>query len=246
MKGLLGQPAFKCQLKKWLKKNTVKIKQYGNLDSELLDWNNRMYSRHPTPYHGVAGVIERARVRTVLNLAKVNCCDAVLEIGCEAGNLLASIHNAKRIVGVDICQIALEDAAKLFESRRRFAEFLQLDAQQSLPFSPGEFDVIICSEMLEHVHNPRAVLENIYSISTVNTRIVISIPIEATKNFIKKVLRTPGLLKVIFKGIEASQSEWHLHAFTKKKLNDISCNLFQVKRHKTVWAIHYVVHLLRK
>jgi len=224
----------------------MKIKQYGSISSELVEWNNRMYRKHPTPYDGIAGVIERARVRTVLNLAEVYPSDAILEIGCESGNLLSNIQNSKRIVGVDISQIALEDAAKRFENQGRFAEFLQLDAQQPLPFSPSEFDVILCSETLEHVPNPRAVLENIHKISTTNTRIIISVPIEAPKVFIKKILSTTGLLKVFFKGIEVRQSEWHLHAFTKKKLHDMSSDLFQVKRHKTVWAIHYVIPLLRK
>jgi len=224
----------------------VKIKRLGDVDPGLLEWNDQMYSKHPTPYTGIAGFIERARVRAVLKLAEVGHNDSVLEIGCESGNLLASIPDAKRIVGADISQVALEDAANRFEGRQLLPEFLQLDAQQPLGFSAGEFDVIICSETLEHVHDPRSLLENIHKISTPDTRIVISVPIEAPKIFVKKLLNVTGLFKLFFKGIEMRQSEWHLQAFSKEDLHDISSGLFEVTRDKTVWAIHYVVRLSKK
>lgn len=224
----------------------MKIKQHGSPNPQLVDWNDRMYLKHPTPCSGITGVIGRSRLRTILNFAQIKSDDAVLEIGCESGNLLVKVPNARRIVGADISEIALENAVRLFENRGRFAEFLQLDAEQPLPFSRGEFDVIICSETLEHVQNPRAVLENIHRISTADTRIVISIPIEAPKVFIKKLLSTTGLLKVLFGSIEAGQSEWHLHVFSKKKLHDMTFGLFEVKRHKTLWPAHYVAGLLRK
>jgi len=149
----------------------------------------QMYAKHPTPYTGIAGVIERSRIRAVLELAEVGPADPVLEIGCEAGNLLVQIPDARRIVKVDISEVAPADARRLLQQQGRVAEFLQLDAQQSLPFSPGECDVIICSEMIEHVGNPGAVFENIHGISTPDTRIVVSAPIEAPKLLLKGITR---------------------------------------------------------
>ena len=221
----------------------MEIKLISNLNAEQVDWNNRMYQMHPTPYTGLAGVIERTRSRKVLEFAAIKPEDAVLELGCEAGNLLINVPLCRRIVGADISPVALEDASKVFACRDRYAEFVQLDAQQLLPFYQGEFNVIICSEMLEHVENPRKVLENIYEIATPDTRIVVSIPIESTKVFIKKCLRTIGLFKMIFPRIEEGQSEWHLHAFSRRKLLDISSNLFAVKQERTIWVSHYIAHL---
>lgn len=221
----------------------MKIKQLENLNPELVGWNDRIYEEHPTPYQGIAGVIEKARLRAVLDFAECQPSDTVLEVGCEGGNLLSRLPDVRRIVGADISKKALKDAQSRLENQKRDAEFYQLDAQQSFPFTCGEFDVIICSEMLEHVENPRAVLENIHEITSKNTRIVLSVPIEAPKLLVKQFLRNIGLLGLIFPGIEQGQSEGHLHAFSAKKLLDLTTDLYKPQCSKNIWGIHYVVLL---
>ena len=224
----------------------MKINQYGNLDTCLVDWNNEMYNAHATPYKGLAGWIEYKRAQAVLDLAQINKTDSVLEIGCESGKLLERIKNARRIVGVDISMSALQDASKLLESSKQHIELTQLDAQQDLPFRMGQFDVILCSEMIEHVDNPKAVIENIYKISTSQTRIVISVPLEGPKLFIKKILHSLGLFKLLFSSIEDGKSEWHLQMFSKKYLSDICGELLGKKKSIMVYGIHYVVLLSTK
>jgi 2-polyprenyl-3-methyl-5-hydroxy-6-metoxy-1,4-benzoquinol methylase len=226
--------------------NDFTIKQFGNVNAELVEWNNQMYHKHPTPYRGLAGFIERVRVKNVFKLARIEPNDTVLEIGCEAGNLLNHCPNAKRIVGVDISSIALQEAYRLFKANKRSAEFFQLDAQMPLPFSKGEFSVIICSEVLEHVRNPRNVLKNIYYISNADTRIIISIPTEAPKIFVKKALSQFGIFDILFPGIEKEQSEWHLHTFSKNKLQSLSHDLFQINKSTVIWFNHYITLMYHK
>lgn len=221
----------------------MKIKKLENLNPELVSWNDRIYGEYPTPYNGIAGIIEKARLQALLELVQCKPTDAVLEVGCEGGNLLSSLPNVRRIVGADISGRALEDAQSRLESQERNAEFYQLDAQQSFPFICGEFDVIICSEMLEHVENPRAVIENIHAITDKNTRIIVTVPIEAPKLFVKKILRNIGLFKLIFPEIEEGQSEGHLHAFSEGMLLELISDLFQPKLTRKIWGIHYIVLL---
>jgi 2-polyprenyl-3-methyl-5-hydroxy-6-metoxy-1,4-benzoquinol methylase len=214
------------------------------VDAPLAAWNDRMYLQHPTPYeNGIAGAIQRARVRTVLKLARVVTTDAVLEIGCEAGRLIASLPNVRRIVGVDISSAALDDAERRLETRLEPIELHYLDAQNPLPFKRGEFDVIICSEMLEHVRQPRAVLENIWAIADQNTRIVVTVPIEAPKVWSKRILHRLGLMNVLFRGIEAGRSEWHLQAFSQGMLRNLTADLFERIRLRNVWGAHWVALL---
>ena len=97
--------------------------------------------------------------------------------------------------------------------------------------------------MLEHVEDPRAVIENIYAIANQETRIILSVPIETPKLVVKDVLSKVGLFNVLFPGIEEGQSEGHLHAFSVDKLRDITSDLFEKQRQKGIWGIHYVVHL---
>jgi 2-polyprenyl-3-methyl-5-hydroxy-6-metoxy-1,4-benzoquinol methylase len=219
----------------------MKIERAGGLSSELAEWNDRMYRLHPTPYRGLAGVVERSRVRTILDFASVRSSDAVLELGCESGNLLIRVPASRRLVGADISTAALEDCARKFEQSGRAVTLVQLDAQNPLPFARGEFEVIICSEMLEHVPEPRVVLENIRALCDDRTRVVISIPTEAPKIYAKKLLKRLRVFRWLFPGIEEGQSEWHLHAFSRTMLGRLSADLFRVRRARTVWANHHVV-----
>lgn len=216
------------------------------IDADLAAWNDRMYERHPTPYGaGLAGIIEQARVRAVLRLARVGPSEAVLEVGCESGRLLASLPPAGRVVGADISRRALEDAAARFTRAGRAAELVQLDAQEGLPFAQGEFEVVICSEMLEHVAHPERVVEHIQRIATAATRVVVSVPIERPKVRVKAVLRRLGLLERLFPGIEPAQSEWHVHAFSTAMLESLVAPRFVTLTTAAVWFAHRVV-LLRK
>lgn len=210
-------------------------------------WNNEMYHRHATPYGwGIAGWISGARVDQVKSFAQVRPADAVLELGCERGSLLLSLPPCRRLVGSDISSAALADAAATAEKHgRKQAEFVQHDAEELLPFAVGEFDVIIASEMLEHVPHPRRVLENMAAIATTDTRVVISVPIEKPKLLVKSILRKTGLLGLLFPGIEAGQSEWHLHQFDKRMIRDCTAGLFAIESMKNIWSCHYVA-LLRK
>lgn len=221
----------------------MKLTVLENLNPELVTWNDRIYQEHPTPYQGIAGAIEKARLRSALKFARCQSTDAILEVGCERGILLSSLPDVRRIVGADISNKALEDAQKRFQEQNRDAEFYQLDGQLPLPFTYGEFDVIICSEMLEHVHNPRAVIENIHRIANNKTRVVLTVPIEAPKVFIKTVLKNIGLFQFFFPGIEEEQSEGHLQSFSELMLRAMIDDLFQIKSSQKILGIHYIVLL---
>jgi SAM-dependent methyltransferase len=98
---------------------------------ELAQWNDQMYRAHPTPYaKGVAGIIQKARVKAVMRFAQIRPSDAVLELGCESGHLLVESPPARRLVGADISTQALADAKTLFRNRCRTGEFFQVDALQ--------------------------------------------------------------------------------------------------------------------
>lgn len=70
----------------------------------------------------------------------------------------------------------------------------------------GEFDVILCSERLEHVDHPEHVVEHIHALSTPQTRVVVSVPIEAPKVRVKGLLQRIGLLDRLFPHIEPARA----------------------------------------
>jgi SAM-dependent methyltransferase len=210
-------------------------------------WNDAMYSKHPTPYgKSLAGFIQAKRVSRVIKYADIGSKDRVLEIGCESGKLCAAIPDCGRLVGCDISMQALEDARKLLLQNGKTAEFLFADALHPLPFQQGEFDVIICSEMLEHVTDPRTVISHIAEVCTVKTRVVLTVPIEAPKVRLKQLLQKLGILSFLFPGIERGQSEWHLQAFSKRYLLQLTSPDFVCRKSSSVLGCHFVALLQLK
>jgi SAM-dependent methyltransferase len=202
------------------------------------EWNDEMYRRHATPYSGIAGFIERHRVKRILQLAKVAASDTLLEVGCESGNLLAHFPVCRRVVGFDISPAALLDANRLFDGLGKKAEFVQGDASIPMPFKPGDFSVIVCSEMLEHVHDPRKCLQNILTICTEKTRLILTVPNEKPKLAIKSALKRVGIFDWLFPNIEKEQSEWHLQAFDKAQLKAICKGTAEIVKLESVWGLH--------
>jgi 2-polyprenyl-3-methyl-5-hydroxy-6-metoxy-1,4-benzoquinol methylase len=207
---------------------------------DIAQWNDEMYQKHPTPYTGLAGVVERLRVRRIRSLAGVQPSDTVLEVGCEAGGLMASLPSARRLVGADISQLALRDAVYRFRRLERKAVFCQCDATSGLPFGRGQFSVIICSEMLEHVREPGQVIDSILAIAIPSTRIVLSVPNEGWKLQVKKVLGRIGFIRTFMPGIEETQSEWHIQAFSKPSFLQLVSGKLRVKRLRVVLGLHIV------
>jgi hypothetical protein len=97
--------------------------------------------------------------------------------------------------------------------------------------------------MLEHVRQPQLVLENICAIADRDTRVVVTVPIEMPKVWSKRILHRVGLMDVMFRGIEAGQSEWHLQAFSERLLRELTGHLFERITLQNVWGCHWVALL---
>lgn len=199
------------------------------MQENVRKWNDDMYRKHPTPYSGLVGIVMRFRARVIRSLADIKPSDSVLELGCEAGNLMARFPKAKRLVGADISGVALRDAKSMFERINRTADLVLCDAARPLPFSKGAFSVIVCSDLIEHVSEPDKVLHSILMISTPLTRIVISVPNEEAVLRLKRLLSRIGLMQRTMPGIESERSEWHLHSFSKTSLLKLLSGKLQVK-----------------
>ncbi len=191
------------------------------MQNSFRKWNEEMYRKHPTNYSGLGGSFARFIVRMIRSLAEIKPTDAVLEVGCEAGGVMVRLPECRRLVGVDLSRTALRDARKNFRNINRNAEFLQCDASNTLPFKRGRFSVIICSQMLEHVSNPEAVVDNILTIAAPTTRIVLSVNDEERNLQLKKLLVRLKLMHILLPTFEEGTSEWHLQRFDRSSFESL-------------------------
>jgi SAM-dependent methyltransferase len=99
----------------------------------------------------------------------------ILDVGCYDGYLLRELRRrcATDGVGIDISAHALGLARTLTHDERiRFV----LSNASSLPFASGVFDVVVCSEILEHVPDLEAALSEIARVLVLGGRVYATMP----------------------------------------------------------------------
>ena len=80
---------------------------------------------------------------------------SVLEVGCGTGQLSNFLGvSCRRVIGTDLCLNSLRLASKFrLEHGLSRVRFIQSNLFR-LPFSPGQFDVILCNGVLHHTADP--------------------------------------------------------------------------------------------
>ena len=125
-------------------------------------------------------------------------CEAFLDAGCGDGRYLAALEAElpERIAGVDISERILETA----RARVPRAELRQANLE-SLPFADGEFDLVLSSQVIEHVVDAEAALRELARVlrsggtlvlSTDNDRNIVTRVLNAPRNAVVAALRLRG------------------------------------------------------
>ena len=97
----------------------------------------------------------------------------VLEVGCGDGAFttdLAEYSNA--VTAIDL------SAGQIKENTARFPgiNFLQHDVSARLPFADGAFEVVWCSEVLEHLFDPGFALQEMQRVLRPGGRLLVTVP----------------------------------------------------------------------
>jgi ubiquinone/menaquinone biosynthesis C-methylase UbiE len=133
-------------------------------------------SRHTPKYErgGVEGVvIERFR-RGLIAAAGEGRPSSILDAGCGEGFVtewLSGAFGGARIVGVDVRDDALREASgRVPEASFRCGDVCDL------PFPDRSFDLVVCTEVLEHVEDPAGALRELRRVS--RGRLLVTVPHE--------------------------------------------------------------------
>ncbi|CAN5766007.1 bifunctional 2-polyprenyl-6-hydroxyphenol methylase/3-demethylubiquinol 3-O-methyltransferase UbiG [soil metagenome] len=88
----------------------------------------------------------------------------VLDVGCGGGSLSLLFSRAGcDVSGVDVDGAAIE-CARQQGTAKGFSARFDVASAEALPFAAASFDVVICSEVLEHVDDFEAALSEIYRV----------------------------------------------------------------------------------
>jgi SAM-dependent methyltransferase len=110
----------------------------------------------------------------------------VLDAGCGEGrHCFGCLERGANVIGVDLDFASLRDASKRLRDRAgqldRVGEMNQGDAFH-LPYRDASFDRVICSEVMEHVHDYRAAARELARVTKPGGRVAVTIPTATSEN----------------------------------------------------------------
>jgi len=202
-------------------------------------WNEEMSRKYDSEsYHLRSSFlirwIEHRRVQAIVKLLESGRDDTVLEVGCGTGVVLSQMP-AGHLWGLDLSSFVLQ------KSRRRLADrpttLVQANAEQ-LPLAGRSFSRLLCTEVIEHVMNPRDLVRELARIASDDAIIVITAPNESLIDRLKALVGSLGLHRWLRRGrgwAEAYDSlaeeiEWHLHRFDRKMLEETLDGVLRIER----------------
>lgn len=112
----------------------------------------------------------------------------ILELGCANGKLgfaYKSKNNAVHWTGIDISSDALDKARSVLD------EVLQVNLNEiSLLdiFTPNSFDTIVIGDLLEHLINPEKLISELFSLTSIDGKIVCCLPNMSHISVIQKII----------------------------------------------------------
>lgn len=136
-------------------------------------------SRHPMKRNSY--VLGRYQNMLTLLRQEVGCLHGkkILDVGCGDGVLAYLIHReGASVFGVDFSDLAIHYARK--KTAGSDIAFQQGSAY-ALPYSDCSFDVVISSDVIEHVQDVPAYLAEIKRVVRIGGKVIISTPIRITE-----------------------------------------------------------------
>ena len=158
-----------------------------------------------------------AKIRLLEHLQVTQSSQTALDAGCGSGvvsNYLA--EKCDRVVGIDVSQEAIEFATSKYGSSTH--SFCRADLQSAN--SVGNFDLIVCFEVLEHLEpaQVQGVLNEFFSSANNGAKLCITVPNSRSLwPFIEWILDTFHLVPKL-------KNEQHLSHFNKSNLAEMLRN----------------------
>ncbi|MBS1187310.1 MAG: ubiG [Burkholderiaceae bacterium] len=132
---------------------------------------------------------------------------AVLDIGCGGGILAESMANAgARVTGIDLTEQVLQVAKLHSLDSGANVRYECIAAEDLAAREPGQYDVVTCMEMLEHVPDPASIVRACATLVKPGGKVFFSTLNRNAKSYLFAIIGAEQLLRLLPKGT---------HDFTK-------------------------------
>lgn len=161
----------------------------------------------------LSNLIKKHRGKNKIRILDVGCGDGVYE-----SLLPEQISNMAEFFGVDLAINQINKSRNLFVDLKS----VDLDHKQ-LPYNDNSFDLIICSEVLEHLFFPDKVITECNRVLKKNGYLLLTVP---------NVASLPIRLNLIFRGysrmINYSDNNEHIRFYSVVDIDNLTKNKFRM------------------
>lgn len=118
------------------------------------------------------GFSERTRGRfddmDVVSFARWQPSETVVEVGAGTGNFLSLFDGGSLLLGVDVV------SEMLVQAQARYPNILTVAGDgRCLPLPSDSFDLVVCAQMLHHVHKPLEILKEMKRVVRPSGRLLV-------------------------------------------------------------------------
>ncbi len=168
----------------------------------------------------------------------------LLDAGCGEGrHCFGSMARGASVVGLDLDFESMREPSKNLrrrgEENGRMGAMLQGDAFH-LPFADASFDRIICSEVMEHVHDYRSALRELFRVAAPGAKVAITIPTATSEHLYLRLgdeyFESPGGHIRIFRPRDLARG------MAAAGFDTVGCG-FAHGLHTPYWVLRSAMHL---
>jgi 2-polyprenyl-6-hydroxyphenyl methylase / 3-demethylubiquinone-9 3-methyltransferase len=125
----------------------------------------------------------------------------VLDVGCGGGLLSESLARAgAQVTGIDLAP-GMVEVARLHAAEGGLAiDYRVASAEELAQAGPGQFDVVTCMEMLEHVPDPAAMTASLVRLLAPGGALFVSTLNRNLKSFLLAIVGAEYILRLIPRG----------------------------------------------
>ena len=126
-------------------------------------------------YNSLAGKILGSKAREKFIVNEINHLkkeQSFLEVGCAQGYYLSkAMKKTKNVFGIDVVPSFIELA-------KRTKAKVSIASAEKLPYKANSFDMVLCTEVLEHVPDWKKAVKEIERVLKPKGRAIVTVPLE--------------------------------------------------------------------
>ena len=149
---------------------------------------------------------QQSRYDWIIKMAGDISGHSILDLGCGDGSLTYLIAKKGGIVtGVDNNELGIKFAEENLQNIKNYGNLIYnfiVASAYEVPFPDDSFDVVVCCEVIEHVHDPEKLIREAHRVLKPSGKFILTTPYRLSEkpsdvNHIREYF--PGELETIFK-----------------------------------------------